>query len=320
MREASYLAQNEQKWRKIEQLLDSNEPFSAEESADLFVELTDDLSYAQTHYPNSKTTKYLNGLTLGIFQQINHNRKSRSLVFLDFWRYKLPLAVAEQHKIMGIVFCFFLFFSLLGAFSTHYDEAFPRYILGDEYVDMTLENIRNGDPMAVYKSSGREKMFWAITLNNLKVSSIVFSAGLFLGLGTFYFLFVNAIMLGSFQYFFISQGLFLESFLSIWIHGTIEISCIIIAGTAGVILGKSFLFPGTLSRKASFTKGAKEAITIFIGIVPLIVLAGFLESFVTRLTDSHIIFRIGIITASAAFILWYFVFYPIQLKRKAAFE
>lgn len=316
MREASFLAQNEDKWKEIEKLLDTNTILSADEASDLFVELTDDLSYAKTFYKDSTTTKYLNGLTLGVFQQINRNRKQRSNFFIDFWRYDLPKAMTQHHKTLLLVFLFFLFFSLLGALSTHYDEAYPRHVLGDRYVDITIENIESGDPMAIYKSQGRENMFWGITLNNLRVSGLVFVSGFFLCFGTFYLLFTNAVMIGCFQYFFISKGLFVDSFLSIWIHGTIEISCIIIAGTAGVVLGKGFLFPGTLSRRYSFINGAKSSIKIFLGIVPLIIIAGFLESFVTRLTEAPVFLKLGIIVISGLFILWYFVIYPIKLKRK----
>lgn len=316
MREASYLAQNEKKWREIESLLEAKEQIPAEKASELFIELTDDLSYAQTHYPNSVTTKYLNELALGIFKSINRKRGNRVNTFVNFWLKEVPLVVANNHRTLLLVFCFFLFFTLLGAVSTHYDQDYPRYILGDAYVDKTLQYIEEGDPMGIYKSSGREEMFWSITLNNLRVSGLVFSAGLFLCLGSFYLLFKNAIMLGCFQYFFISKGLFLDSFLSIWIHGTIEISCIIIAGAAGVTLGKGFLYPGSLSRKNSFIKKAKESIKIFISIIPLIIIAGFLESFVTRLTDSPDFIRFGIIGLSGLFIIWYYIVFPIKQKKK----
>lgn len=319
MREASYLAQNEKKWRKIEELLQKNDSFSADEAASLYVELTDDLAYAQTNYPGSPTSRYLNGLTQGIYRRINRSRKTRGRSFVDFWRYKIPEAVAENHRIMGFVFLFFVFFAFIGAVSTHYDESFPRLVLGDAYVDQTLENIAKDDPMAIYKSMGRESMFWGITLNNLRVSGLIFASGIFFCFGSFYLLFTNAIMLGCFQYFFIIRNLFVDSFLSIWIHGTIEISCIIIAGTAGVVMGKGFLFPASLSRKQAFVNSAASGIKIFIGIIPLIVIAGFLESFITRLTNSPFLFRLGIIVFSALFILWYFVFYPIQLKKKKQF-
>lgn len=316
MREASYLAQNESKWRKIESLIEARELIPAETASELYIELTDDLSYAQTHYPNSNTTKYLNELALGVFKSINRKRGSRVNSFIAFWLKEVPLAVAHNHKTLLWVFCFFLFFSLLGAVSTHYDQDYPRYILGDAYVDQTLKNIESGEPMGIYKSRGSEEMFWSITLNNLRVSGLVFSAGMFFCVGSFYLLFKNAIMLGCFQYFFISKGLFLDSFLSIWIHGTIEISCIIIAGAAGVTIGKGFLYPKSLSRKNSFIKKAKEAIKIFISIIPLIILAGFLESFVTRLTESPDFIRFGIIILSGLFIIWYYILFPIQQKKK----
>lgn len=320
MREASYLAKNEEKWRKVESLLDKNQTISADESSELFVELTDDLSYSQTHYPDSPTTQYLNELTIGIYKKINKNSKNRSSTFLNFWKFEIPKAVGENHKFLLFSCLFFVFFSLLGAFSTHYDIEYPRYVLGDNYVETTLRNIENGDPMGIYKSQESGSMFWSITLNNLRVSGLTFIAGLFVCFGSCYFLFKNAIMLGCFQYFFISKGLFIDSFLAIWIHGTIEISCIIIAGAAGIVLGKGILFPKTFSRKDSFVKSAQDAVKIFIGIIPLIILAGFLESFVTRLTEAPTIFRLFIILGSAFFIGWYFVYYPIQLKKKRKFE
>ena len=316
MREASYLAQNEKKWRRVEALLDKNQVLSSEESSNLFIELTDDLSYAQTHYPDSPTTEYLNLLAIGIFKRINKNRKKRENGFIKFWKNDVPHAIIRNQKAMLFSFLFFFFFVLLGAFSTHYDEEYPRYVLGDNYVETTLTNIKNGDPMAIYKSSGQESMFWGITLNNLRVSAMTFIAGIFVCFGTCYFLFKNAIMLGSFQYFFVTKGLFLDSFLAIWSHGTIEMSCIVIAGAAGIILGKSFMFPGTLSRRASFLQGSKDAVSIFLSIVPLIILAGFLESFVTRLTEAPTVFRVFIIGGSLLLIVFYYVVYPRKLKKK----
>ncbi len=316
MREATFLSKNEKKWRKVESILDKNSRISPDESADMFVDLTDDLSYAKTHFPKSVVTGYLNSLVGGIFQKISYRRKEKFGRIVDFWRYDVPLTVQKHHKVMLFTFVFFLMTVLIGVVSTHYDESFPRIVLGDEYVDMTLENIAEGDPLGVYKTSGSNSMFLQITLNNLKVASYTFISGILFSLGTLYFLFQNGVMVGSFQYFFAQQNLLLDSVLTIWIHGTIEISCIIIAGTAGVVLGNSFLFPGTYNRKYSLIKGAKEALKILIGIAPLIVFAAFLEGFVTRYTEVPNIIRGGIILLSLAFVLWYFVYYPIRLSKR----
>ena len=317
MREASFLSQNEKKWRKVEDVLHKDSNLTPDQSAELFTELTDDLSYARTHYPQSITTRYLNALAAGIFQKLNMGRKEKLARFTSFWRYEVPLAVGRHHREMLFVFLFFLLTVAIGVVSTHYDESFPRIVLGDEYVDMTIENIENGDPMAVYKNSESNAMFLGITFNNIRVASYTFTAGILFSLGSLYFLFVNGVMLGTFQYFFVTKGLFIDSFLAIWIHGTLEISAIVIAGAAGVVLGNSVLFPGTYPRRYSVIRGAKEALKIFIGILPIIVLAGFLESFVTRLTDISNIIRGGIILSSLSLIIWYFVIYPINLKKIA---
>ena len=75
---------------------------------------------------------------------------------------------------------------------------FVRSILGDSYVNMTLENIDRNDPMAVYKQQGEFNMFLGITINNIKVALFAFAYGIFFGIGTIYILMQNAIMLGSF--------------------------------------------------------------------------------------------------------------------------
>ena len=90
-------------------------------------------------------------------------------------------------------------------------------------------------------------------------------------------------MLGSFQYFFYSKGLLLTSLLTIWLHGTIEIISIVMAGGAGIIMGNSWAFPRTYSRMASLKNGAKTGAKVMLGLIPMFITAGFIESYVTRL-------------------------------------
>ncbi len=320
MREASFLSQNEQKWRKVEQILDKNSDLSPDESADLFVELTDDLSYARTHYKDSVSTKYLNSLARGIFQKLSEAKREKLDRFGTFWKYEVPLILFKHRLKLLYAFLFFTVCLLIGVVSTHYDESFPRVVLGDEYVDMTLKNIEKGDPMGVYKDSDSQSMFVGITMNNVRVAGWTFVAGILFSFGTYYFLFVNGVMVGAFQYFFVTKGLFWESFLTIWIHGTIEISSIVIAGAAGITLGNSLLFPGTYPRKYSLIKGAKDAVKISIGLVPLFIFAGFLEGFVTRHTEFPDFIRGGIILGSAVFIVWYFIIYPRRVAKRYAVD
>jgi uncharacterized membrane protein SpoIIM required for sporulation len=192
--------------------------------------------------------------------------------------------------------------------------------VGDEYVNQTLANIRKGDPMAIYKSSGSSVMFLGIAANNLYVALRTFALGLTLGVGTVYSLFMNGVMLGAFQYFFYQEHVFVPSLLTIWIHGTLEIPSIVLAGGAGFILGGGVLFPGTYSRRESLARAARDAVKLALGLAPIIVVAAFLESFVTRHTEMPLALSLSIIGGSAAFIIWYFGIYPWRLQRRAALQ
>lgn len=316
MREAAFAKQNKDKWLRFESILKNNTQVDPDELSALYLEVTDHLSYAQTFYPQSNTLQYLNSLAVLAHQKIYKTKRENRRRFITFYTQEFPLFFSQYHKQLLIAFITFVFFSIVGAYSASQDGDFVRLILGDSYVNMTLSNIEKGDPMAVYKDMNQLDMFLGITVNNIRVALFAFAYGLFLSVGTIYILMRNAIMLGSFQYFFYDQGLLWESARTIWIHGTIEISVIIIAGCAGIVLGNSILFPGTYTRLQSFTRGAKDGLKILISTIPFFIIAGFLEGFVTRLTGMPDLLAILIIGGSLFLIIYYYVIYPIKLKRK----
>ena len=314
MREPVFLRQNQARWQQYEQQPSSN----PDELAARFVALTDDLAYAQTFYPGSQTTAYLNGLTGRLHQNLYRNKPEKTGRFGQFWAEELPLLVGRHHRTLRVAALLFVVFTAIGALSAALDERFVRVVLGDGYVNMTLENIRKGDPMGVYKSQSEAPMFLFITGNNIYVSLRVFVFGVAGGVGSIIELFRTGIMLGSFQYFFVQKHVGLQSFLTIWIHGTLEISAIVLAGGAGLVMGKGILFPGTYSRAESFRQAARDGVKLALGLVPIFVVAGFLEGFVTRHTEMPIAASLSIIGTSAAFIGWYFGIYPGQVRRRLA--
>ena len=316
MKEITFLNQNADKWQQFELLITSKSNSDPDLMADLFVQLTDDLSYSKTNYPKSKTTQYLNSIAARVHQEIYKNKKEKSGRILTFWKYELPFIFKNSHKQLFYAFVIFAVAMLIGIVSAANDDTFVRLILGDSYVNMTLENIDKGDPMAVYKSMNQVDMFFGITINNIRVAFICFVLGILFSFGTGVMLLYNGIMLGAFQYFFYAKGLLLQSVLVIWIHGTLEISAIIIAGCAGLVMGNSILFPGTFSRGASFIIGAKQGVKIVIGLIPVFIVAGFFESFVTRYSHMPMWLSITIIGSSLFFIIGYFIIYPIRLNNK----
>ena len=319
MREAAFVRQNKDKWLKFENLI-SNSATGSQQIADVYVELSDDLSYSRTYYPQSNTTKYLNDLASRLHQKVYRSKKESGNRFISFFTKEFPLGFYHYQKQLLLSFLVFAIFTLIGAYSSASDSSFVRAILGDAYVNMTLENIANDDPMAVYKEMNEMDMFLGITINNIRVALTAFTLGILAGIGTIYMLMQNAIMLGSFQYFFYEKGLLWESARTIWIHGTIEISVIIIAGCAGLVVGKSMLFPGTYTRLRAFVHGVKEGLKIVVSTVPFFIIAGFLEGFVTRQTQMPDWLAILIISGSLGLILFYYVYYPIHLHKKSKNE
>jgi uncharacterized membrane protein SpoIIM required for sporulation len=314
MTEAAFIKANLQRWQNFEQILKNPSGKNPDKLKTLYLQLTDDVAYADTYFANGEITAYLHNLAGQVHKRVYRNKKNKSNRFADFWVKEVPEVSYRHRKQLLYALVVFSLSMLIGIFSAQQDENFVRLILGDTYVTMTEENIANEDPMAVYKSMGQNDMFFAITFNNIRVSFIAFAFGLLSAVGTGFIMLQNGIMVGAFQFYFYQKGLFLTSFLTIWIHGTLEISAIIIAGAAGMIMGNGLFFPGSYPRAESFKRAAKDALKLAIGLVPIFITAGFLESFVTRQTEMHMALKILIIGGSAAFIIFYFVIYPKKLR------
>jgi uncharacterized membrane protein SpoIIM required for sporulation len=325
MREALFIKRNAKKWQEY-QHFETDDP---DEKAERFITLVDDLAYAKTFYPRGRVTRWINSLAVSTYQSIYQNRKQNASRIIKFWQTELPLLFRKYHRVLLFTFVFFAIFCAIGVYSSSKDYNFIRGVLGDDYVNMTEENIAKGDPFGVYKDDSPFAMFVLIGYNNIRVDFLMFIFGIFFGIGTLWLLFENSIMLGCFQYMFFAKGLGWQSVLVIWIHGTLEISAMILASTAGFVLANSILFPGAVGRFESFTKGARDAVKLIICLVPVIILAAFLESHITHLMSEHfgkgdsngglpVWASIIILALSLAFIVWYFVIYPIKLEKKLA--
>jgi uncharacterized membrane protein SpoIIM required for sporulation len=372
MKETVFIEKKKHKWHEFEKLSKEGHQ-DPDKLSELFIKMTEDLSYARTFYPKRSVRVYLNFLAQKVYNSFNEQKKYKvkkheitlntlvliislyivgaSLGFIatsffglvprllisifigsvfiaplaspnirHFFLVSLPIEMYRSRKQLLTAFLFFSVAMLIGVVSSYIDPEFSRVILGDSYVDMTIDNINEGDPMAVYKQKQETSMFLGITINNIRVAFFAFILGVFFSVGTVFLLVNNGIMLGAFQCFFYIKGLFLTSFLTIWIHGTLEISAIIIAGCAGMVLGNGLLFPKTLTRQQSFQINVRRGMKILLGTVPIFIVAGFLEGFVTRQTDMPDILKWVIILFSFAFIVGYFVIYPIIVAKQHNFD
>ncbi len=312
MREALFIKKNKQRWEKLHR----NPSTNADEMASQFIRLVDDLSYAKTFYPTSKITRVINAIASKIYLTIYRNRKEESSRLIQFWKKELPLTVARHHKVILFSFIIFCLFFALGFFSSMNDESFVRQVMGDDYVNMTENNIASGNPFGVYEGGTPFIVWLGIMFNNIIVALTEYAKGILFGIFSILSIMRFGIEVGSFDYMFYEKGYGDMFITTVMIHGTLEISAFIIAASSGIVLGKSYLFPGTISRWDSLKTGAKEGLKLLAGIIPVLAVAAFFEGYVTRHYRMPLFYSISILVLSAAFVIWYFVIFPIRVKRK----
>lgn len=317
MREVAFIKQNKEKWLTFEQSFFNRSQKDPEQLADLYIELVNDLAFAQTFYPKSKTVDYLNGLASKAYLSIYQSKRIEGNRVVNFFKTDVPLIAYQYRKHIYFSFAVFFLFVFIGALSAANDETYIRLILGDEYVNLTKENIKEGNPVAIYGDGSNWGSFIGITFNNIYVSMKCFVWGIFGGFGTGYLLMTNGIMLGSFQYMFYKEDVFWESVRGIWIHGAMEIFVIVISGACGFILGSHILFPKTYTRFQSFKRGFIKSFQLFVTTIPFFIAAGFLEGFVTRYSHSMPKFlSVGIILTTLFIVSFYYLIYPHIVYRK----
>ena len=154
-------------------------------------------------------------------------------------------------------------------------------------------------------------------INNIMVSFTYFFRGILFGIPSIAALARESIRLGAFEHMFYAKGLGGQAVVTVLLHGLLELTAIIITCGAGVIMGKSFLFPGTYKRLDSLRDGAKDGIKIIVALVPIFIIASMIEGFITRYYKMPLFMSLSILFVCGVFIVWYFIIYPIKLKRQA---
>ena len=311
MREGLFIRKNKDRWERLEQ----RTPVDPDEMASDFTKLVDDLAYAKTFYPTSRVTQYINSLASRIYLSIYRNRKEESNRLFRFWAYDVPYTVGKHYRIILFSLLVFCIFFAVGFFSASQDPAFLNDILGEDYVEMTERNIENGNPFGVYQDANAFIMFIRIMLNNVMVSFVMFFRGLLLGIPSLAGLVNNSIMVGTFEQLFHKHGLGPAWVMAVLIHGLLELTGLILACSAGMIMGTGYLFPKTGRRWDAFKQATKDGVKLIIGLVPVFIIAAFFESYVTRHYKMPLLLNLLILVGSGVFIIWYFILYPAKLHK-----
>lgn len=121
----------------------------------------------------------------------------------------------------------------------------------------------------------------SIPTHNIEVTFLVFAGGLTLGAGTLALLAYNGLLLGTLAGLTIQAGTFSVFVRYIVPHGLLELSCIAVAGLAGLRLARALIEPGVRPRGESLRAEARDAVLMVLGTAPWLVVAGLTEGFVT---------------------------------------
>jgi len=125
------------------------------------------------------------------------------------------------------------------------------------------------------------EMSASIMTNNINVAILAFAGGVTFGLLTVYVLIYNGIVVGALAGLFFHYGKSYEFWAYIVPHGMIELTAIFIAGGAGLLMGYKLFVPGQFSRGYQLKKQAQRSVQLLIGTIPLFVIAGLIEGFIT---------------------------------------
>lgn len=311
-----WVASRQLHWQKLEELLKQIEtrglPSLSREQLQslgrLYRSAASDLSRARAMGLGPDVVRYLNNLVVKGHNQVYQNQRSR---WSDLWHFLwITFPSVFRRNFLYVLVSFFLFAGPM--FATW------LFVLKD--VNFAHLEIQQGHPLVSDElwSYVEKKKLWTDTVehespaassfiatNNIKVSLVAFVMGVTFGLGTLYVLVTNGMLIGG--TFAVCQVYGMAGRLAAFVapHGVFELSAIFISGGAGLMLAKGMLFPGRLKRGDSMRMMAKEAAILFLGCVPLLLIAGAIEGHISPRTDLPQEFKYMVSMATAFCLLLY---------------
>jgi uncharacterized membrane protein SpoIIM required for sporulation len=279
----SWIAKRRPHWDRLSSLLAHSDArglgrlsrAELQEMALLYRQVAADLSVLRQDSTARTYAAHVNQLLARAHHIIYSGRKTNVRTLFLFLRDEYPAVFQRQIGFVMASVIVSMAFGTLGAVLTSARPEFMRHFVGPEMI-ATMERHQMWTE-SIVSVAPREASH--IMTNNLTVSFVTFAGGITFGLGTFYYLFVNGMMLGVVGAACHQYGMSLALWSFVAAHGSLELPSIIIAGGAGFRLGYAMLFPGALRWKESVAQGGMEATRLVSGIIPLLVIAGCLEGF-----------------------------------------
>ena len=221
--------------------------------------------------------RYVNQLLVRAHNTIYSGHRASPLAALSFFWDTYPAVFRRLLKHCLLAVLIFAIAGIVGAALTYQNPDFKVKLLGPQMVEtidrheMWTHSIVGIKPLA---SS-------AIMTNNMSVGFTTFALGITAGLGTIYMMAFNGLLIGVIGMACFLSGMSLQFWSFVAPHGVLELPAIFIAGGAGFRIAQGLLFPGVLPRRDSLTKAGLEAVQLILGTIPILIIAGLIEAFVS---------------------------------------
>ena len=236
------------------------------------------LAFARTHFAESNTTAYLNGLVGCAHNYFYTREKMRLSTVLHYFRCSFPRQVRQEWRFFWVSLTAFALSGVFVYLLCSLDPALLGFFMQGE-----LSEPNGGIPGWTFPALSS-----FIITNNIRVTAMAFAFGFLAGAGTLYILLINGGLIGAYVYAAASSGLSMAVFWSLILpHGFIELIAIFISGAAGLMIGRGILTPGRLLRKDAVIKEAKRAVCLMPGIAFMLIVAGLIEGFFTPLEIAY---------------------------------
>lgn len=248
-----------------------------QELALLYRQAAADLAAARESAASAQLAAYLNQLLGRAHNLVYAARPARRQGVIGFYTRTFPRIFRQTWRYTFAAIAIFAAGALAALAIAAAHPGFQRFILGGAMIDtierreMWTHSILSVKPLA---SS-------AILTNNLSVAFSAFAMGAFAGLGTLYIMLLNGAMIGVIGSACHQAGMSVALWSFVAPHGALELPAIFIAGGAGLRLGHGVVAPGTLPRREAFAESGAIAIRLLLGVIPLLVVAGVIEGFVS---------------------------------------
>ena len=304
-----FINQRKSAWQRLEELLDlldsaSLRRLNREEVRELgriYRRTASDLAIARAESRDPRLVNYLNSLVIRAHGRIYRADAQGGKRIRNFFARELPQTFRRTWRYTALSFSVFAIFATFSFVATKLDPEFSELV----GVNPALREIYIETKTHWWESlneEGNQIGAAAIMQNNIRVTIMTFALGAMLGLGTIYYLAFNGANIASVVALTYQAGFGNDLVTFMVGHGVIELSCIFIAGGAGLLIGSAMVLPGDLSRADALKTRGMEAVRLMMGVSVLLVVAAIIEGFISPAPiNPKIKYAIGAITGVALY-------------------